>query len=453
MSLSGSRDPPPRAMEVANLSVVATSVALPQGPEACSMGPSPSGVVGSTTAGDSALPGGREPPFSVFTVLVVTLLVLLIAATFLWNLLVLVTILRVRAFHRVPHNLVASTAVSDVLVAALVMPLSLVSELSAGRRWRLGRSLCHVWISFDVLCCTASIWNVAAIALDRYWTITRHLQYTLRTRRRASALMIALTWALSALIALAPLLFGWGEAYDARRQRCQVSQEPSYAVFSTCGAFYLPLGVVLFVYWKIYKAAKFRFGHRRRAVLPLSAPVQVRSRLPNRGSRGRSGLGPRENWRRKLAPSGRAPGAHGEFVICSPGARTEGRLTCAPALSRSAHGGARTRRGAGVADLARGGRGFTKRARGLVGAAGAAGARGPRGLAGAAFPVVLRARPMSRALGAFPRGGSVPMTPAAGHFLVPKRQSGTAARWECVLQSSTFLGFPSPLCPGPPSAS
>lgn len=265
-------------MEAANLSVAAAGVAITLGPEACSSSPRPGGVVG-PTPGDAALPGreARESPFSVFTVLAVTLLVLLIAATFLWNLLVLVTILRVRAFHRVPHNLVASTAVSDVLVAALVMPLSLVTELSDGRRWRLGRSLCHVWISFDVLCCTASIWNVAAIALDRYWTITRHLRYTLRTRSRASALMIALTWALSALIALAPLLFGWGEAYDAGLQRCQVSQEPSYAVFSTCGAFYLPLGVLLFVYWKIYKAAKFRFGRGRRAVLPWPATVQVRT--------------------------------------------------------------------------------------------------------------------------------------------------------------------------------
>ena len=43
------------------------------------------------------------------------------------------------------------------------VPLSLVSELSAGRRWLLGRSLCHVWISFDVMCCTASIWNVAVL--------------------------------------------------------------------------------------------------------------------------------------------------------------------------------------------------------------------------------------------------------------------------------------------------
>uniref|UniRef100_A0A2I3SL85 G-protein coupled receptors family 1 profile domain-containing protein n=1 Tax=Pan troglodytes TaxID=9598 RepID=A0A2I3SL85_PANTR len=250
-------------MEAANLSVATAGVALALGPETSSSTPSPRGILSSTPSG-AVLPG-RGPPFSVFTVLVVTLLVLLIATTFLWNLLVLVTILRVRAFRRVPHNLVASTAVSDVLVAALVMPLSLVREL-----------LCHVWISFDVLCCTASIGNVAAIALDGYWTITRHRQYTLRTRSRASWLMIALTWVPSALIALAPLLFGWGEVYDARLQRCQVSQERSYAVFSTCGAFYLPLGVVLFVYWKIYKAARFRFGRRRRAVPPLPATMQVK---------------------------------------------------------------------------------------------------------------------------------------------------------------------------------
>lgn len=315
-------------MEAANLSAAAAGVALTLGPEACSSSsPSPGGAVGSTP-GDAALPGreGREPPFSVFMVLVVTLLVLLIAATFLWNLLVLVTILRVRAFHRVPHNLVASTAVSDVLVAALVMPLSLVTELSDGRRWRLGRSLCHVWISFDVLCCTASIWNVAAIALDRYWTITRHLRYTLRTRSRASALMIALTWALSALIALAPLLFGWGEAYDAGLQRCQVSQEPSYAVFSTCGAFYLPLGVVLFVYWKIYKAAKFRFGRGRSAVLPLPATKQVRTRLRSRGSE--KGVAGEEGSLRTWGAPGKighrsAPGARAEFAICSPEVHTE----------------------------------------------------------------------------------------------------------------------------------
>uniref|UniRef100_A0A8C8ZKI6 5-hydroxytryptamine receptor 5A n=1 Tax=Prolemur simus TaxID=1328070 RepID=A0A8C8ZKI6_PROSS len=216
------------------------------------------------------------PLLSAFGVLILTLLGFLVAATFAWNLLVLATILRVRTFHRVPHNLVASMAISDVLVAALVMPLSLMHEMS-GRRWQLGRRLCQVWIACDVLCCTASIWNVTAIALDRYWSITRHLEYTLRTRKFVSNIMIALTWVLSAVISLAPLLFGWGETYTEGSEECQVSREPSYTVFSTVGAFYLPLCVVLFVYWKIYKAAKFRVGSRKtNTVLPISDAVEVK---------------------------------------------------------------------------------------------------------------------------------------------------------------------------------
>ncbi|XP_003792072.1 5-hydroxytryptamine receptor 5A [Otolemur garnettii] len=217
----------------------------------------------------------RPPLRSIFGVLVLTLLGFLVVATFAWNLLILATILRVRTLHRVPHNLVASMAVSDVLVAALVMPLSLVHEMSR-RRWQLGRRLCQLWITCDVLCCTASIWNVTAIALDRYWSITHHLEYTLRTRKHVSNVMILLTWALSAVISLAPLLFGWGETYSEEREECQVSREPSYTVFSTVGAFYLPLCVVLFVYWKIYRAAKFRLGSRKtNSVLPVREAVEV----------------------------------------------------------------------------------------------------------------------------------------------------------------------------------
>ncbi|XP_078390721.1 5-hydroxytryptamine (serotonin) receptor 5A, b [Cetorhinus maximus] len=225
---------------------------------------------------ESASPGELDPrAVSIFSILILTLLAILVLATFLWNVLVLVTILRVRTFHRVPHNLVASMAMSDVMVAALVMPLSLVHELN-GRRWRLGKVLCQLWVSCDVLCCTASIWNVTAIALDRYWSITRHLEYTLKTRKKISNIMIALTWALSAVISLSPL-FGWGKTYSEKDDQCQVSQEPSYTIFSTFGAFYLPLCVVLFVYWKIYKAAKFRIGSRRtNTITPMPEVVEVK---------------------------------------------------------------------------------------------------------------------------------------------------------------------------------
>ncbi|KAM7104800.1 5-hydroxytryptamine receptor 5B-like [Molossus nigricans] len=152
---------------------------------------------------------------------------------------------------------VASMAVPDVLVTALVTPPSLVSELSHGRHWLLGRSPCHVWVSNDVLCCTASIWNVRPSP----WTITSRRQ----AAHAAHPPLITLTWAL-ALSAPALLLVGSAGGHASGRQRCRLSQDPPRD-FSTCSAFYLPLGVVLFVSWKIYTAA-------RKAVQPVPDTVQ-----------------------------------------------------------------------------------------------------------------------------------------------------------------------------------
>lgn len=69
------------------------------------------------------------------------------------------------------NYLVASLAVADLLVAVLVMPIAAVNDVTVN--WFLGPEVCDAWISFDVLCCTASILNLVAISLDRYWAVTR----------------------------------------------------------------------------------------------------------------------------------------------------------------------------------------------------------------------------------------------------------------------------------------
>ncbi|KAK0083758.1 hypothetical protein PV325_008264 [Microctonus aethiopoides] len=81
------------------------------------------------------------------------------------NLFVIAAILLERNLQSVANYLILSLAVADLLVALLVMPLGAVYEVS--HKWTLGPELCDMWTSTDVLCCTASILHLVAIALDR----------------------------------------------------------------------------------------------------------------------------------------------------------------------------------------------------------------------------------------------------------------------------------------------
>lgn len=50
------------------------------------------------------------------------------------------------------------------------MPIAVLKEVT--RSWVLGKIICDAWVMIDLLCCTASILHLVAIALDRYWSIT-----------------------------------------------------------------------------------------------------------------------------------------------------------------------------------------------------------------------------------------------------------------------------------------
>ncbi|KAF4531680.1 hypothetical protein B566_EDAN011839 [Ephemera danica] len=81
------------------------------------------------------------------------------------NVFVIAAILLERHLQNVANYLILSLAVADLLVACLVMPLGAVYEVS--QQWTLGPELCDMWTSSDVLCCTASILHLVAIAVDR----------------------------------------------------------------------------------------------------------------------------------------------------------------------------------------------------------------------------------------------------------------------------------------------
>lgn len=78
--------------------------------------------------------------------------------------------------------------------------------------------------------------------------------------------MILIVWALSFLVSIAPLLGwkdpGWNDRLHVERQ-CIVSQDVSYQIFATASSFYVPLLVILFLYWRIFLTARKRIRRRQ----------------------------------------------------------------------------------------------------------------------------------------------------------------------------------------------
>ncbi|CAK6433335.1 unnamed protein product [Pipistrellus nathusii] len=180
----------------------------------------------------------------------------LIVFTVVGNVLVVIAVLTSRAL-RAPQNLfLVSLASADILVATLVMPFSLANELMA--YWYFGQVWCGVYLALDVLFCTSSIVHLCAISLDRYWSVTRAVEYNLqRTPRRVKATIVAV-WLVSAVISFPPLVSLYRRPAAAAYPQCGLNDETWYILSSCVGSFFAPCLIMLLVYARIYRVAKRR---------------------------------------------------------------------------------------------------------------------------------------------------------------------------------------------------
>jgi len=146
-----------------------------------------------------------------------------------------------RPLRGVQNFYIVSLAVADLAVAAVVMPFSAVNYVLAGR-WTFGVVFCHVWLTADILTCTASILNLCAIALDRYRAIHDPIGYAQRRTVARVLITVGVVWSASVLISVPPL-FGWNTGrstslYDPETLSCQLTDDRGFVVYSASGSFY-----------------------------------------------------------------------------------------------------------------------------------------------------------------------------------------------------------------------
>uniref|UniRef100_A0A1A7WYX7 D(3) dopamine receptor n=1 Tax=Iconisemion striatum TaxID=60296 RepID=A0A1A7WYX7_9TELE len=218
---------------------------------------------------------------------------LLILAIVFGNVLVCLAVLRERSLQTTTNYLVVSLAVADLLVASLVMPWVVYLEVVGGA-WLFSRLYCNIFVTLDVMMCTASILNLCAISIDRYTAVVMPVLYntTHRSRKRVFA-MIATVWVLAFTVSC-PLLFGFNTTDDPRV--CSISN-PDFVIYSSVVSFYLPFIVTLMVYIRIYVFLRMRrkritFGQPSGKVQPGSTQLSMETCLQEETPKAKRDLSP-----------------------------------------------------------------------------------------------------------------------------------------------------------------
>lgn len=162
-------------------------------------------------------PSGYTLTHIIFASIVVTILMIVIVVG---NMLVIIAIATEKSLKNIQNWFIASLAVADFFLGLVIMPFSLANELMG--YWIFGSWWCDIHSAMDVLLCTASIMNLCLISLDRYWSITKAVEY-LRSRTPVrAAVMITAVWIMSGLICIPPLL-GWKvKRPEGSLPQCQV---------------------------------------------------------------------------------------------------------------------------------------------------------------------------------------------------------------------------------------
>lgn len=224
----------------------------------------------------------EEEEVSVSTVVSALCMALIIVCAVLGNLLVVVSVVRVRRLRVITNYFVVSLAIADILVAIMVMPFNASKQIAG--RWLFNAIVCDVWNSFDVYASTASILHLCCISIDRYYAIVRPLDYPMVMTKRRVAVMLALVWTAPLLISFLPIFLDWYTTAEAATaaassSSCDFVVNMAYALISSSISFWLPGSVMVYTYYRIYleAARQERMLHRHTRLASTSHAAVVTS--------------------------------------------------------------------------------------------------------------------------------------------------------------------------------
>ncbi|XP_075870915.1 muscarinic acetylcholine receptor M2-like [Nelusetta ayraudi] len=212
------------------------------------------------TSGNNTSIFADSPYTTVEIVIIILVAGSLSLVTVVGNILVMLSIKVNRHLQTVNNYFLFSLACADLIIGLCSMNLYTVYIVIG--YWPLGAVVCDLWLAVDYVVSNASVMNLLIISFDRYFCVTKPLSYPARRSTKMAGLMIAAAWVLS-FILWAPAILFWQFIVGVRTvplTDCYIQffSNPAVTFGTAIAAFYLPVAIMIYLYWRISRASRSR---------------------------------------------------------------------------------------------------------------------------------------------------------------------------------------------------
>ncbi|XP_072042642.1 melatonin receptor type 1B-B-like [Amphiura filiformis] len=192
------------------------------------------------------------------------------------NSLVILSVGLSRKLQNATNVFVTNLAVADLMTCSII-PWNVVALLSFDG-WPVAEWLCAVAAFTLFLCIGCSIWNLANIAINRYFVITlTAIKFKQIYTKCNLVVMVVLTWFLPALVIGVPVLAGAAElGYDEAHGTCSdkargMKSRYIHVIVQALVLLFAPMTIIITCYVRIYLHVR---AHTRQMTIKATESVR-----------------------------------------------------------------------------------------------------------------------------------------------------------------------------------